>query len=553
MEEATDPNEETQAPAIEDLAPLFPAYEIQQFIAAGGMGAVYLARQISLDRPVAIKILARELGDDPEFRASFEAEAKAMARLNHPNLIGVYDFGEVDGMLFIVMEMVNGKSLHHSAYGRTIDPVQAGNLVAKISRGLENAHSAGILHRDIKPGNILLDADANPKIGDFGLATPMGQKTGEDEMIYGTPGYTAPEVYHRRGDHRADIFSVGILLHELLTGKLPDGSGKPPSMICGCPRAFDVIFARATNPNEEMRYNSAGELAEALEAAVQETGSKNASTNRLVLPSKAGAAPAVAAPRPARSTSRAKAQIRAQAAQKKSPVLAITVVGLILGVIAILVMASGGDKETPPTTKKEETVEKKQAGNGAKKEREKKRPRDSSARPKKPGRKKNPIVEAGSQPEPKPSPLKALATLKSKLAGGARDEFPPGTEARDGSHYLVVGQPMAWASAKAFAEDHGGHLAVLAAVEGSCLADRKLFYLTDQIWVGGGKAGDVWRWLDGSPVGGGGRCGEQHGKSVGAEHGSQTVVLRQMSPGGSSILFSSGAMMPAARRRLGPS
>ena len=100
-------------------------YRVEKLLGSGSMGNVYLGHDADLDRPVAIKILARELGDDPEFRASFEAEAKAMARLNHPNLIGVYDFGEADGMLFIIMEMVNGKSLHQSAYGRTIDPALA--------------------------------------------------------------------------------------------------------------------------------------------------------------------------------------------------------------------------------------------------------------------------------------------------------------------------------------------------------------------------------------------------------------------------------------------
>ncbi|MBT8044440.1 MAG: protein kinase, partial [Verrucomicrobiae bacterium] len=121
-----------EAPAIEELQPNFPAYEIEDFIAQGGMGAVYKARQISLDRSVAIKILPREFGEDPTFRKSFEAEAKAMARLNHPNLIGVYDFGEVDGMLFLIMEFVHGKSLFHSSHGIAIDPTQAAEIILSI-------------------------------------------------------------------------------------------------------------------------------------------------------------------------------------------------------------------------------------------------------------------------------------------------------------------------------------------------------------------------------------------------------------------------------------
>ena len=383
MDEANE-SAQSQVPSLEDLAPLFPAYEFQGFIAEGGMGAVYMARQKSLDRPVAIKILQRELSADPEFRASFEAEAKAMARLNHSNLIGVYDFGDADGMLFIVMEMVNGKSLHHSCYGRKIDPVQAGNLVSAISRGLANAHSAGILHRDIKPGNILLDADANPKIGDFGLAQPLDQKTGEDETIYGTPGYTAPEVYQRKGELRSDIFSVGILLHELLVGKLPDGSGTPPSMLCGCPTSFDAIVARATNASPTMRYASAAELADDLDQAVKgaDHDSGAASNNRLVMPTK-GAVPvvsaaavsrvvgAVASPRTPAPGAAVRAQLQAQA-QKKSPALAIGIGCAILALLALVMMASSGGKKDDANANKKAAQEAR-----AEKEQKKKAERES--------------------------------------------------------------------------------------------------------------------------------------------------------------------------------
>ncbi|NJR42320.1 MAG: serine/threonine protein kinase [Akkermansiaceae bacterium] len=160
-----------QAPEPKDLAPLFPGYEIESLIASGGMGAVYCAVQKSLDRTVALKILPSELSRDASFRAGFEAEAKAMARLNHPNLIGVYDFGEVGGMLYIIMEYVPGKSVYHSAYGIAIDQVEVIRLVSGICHGLAHAHEYGIIHRDIKPANVLLDLNAQPKIGDFWPST----------------------------------------------------------------------------------------------------------------------------------------------------------------------------------------------------------------------------------------------------------------------------------------------------------------------------------------------------------------------------------------------
>ena len=196
------------APSLEELAPLFPAYEIEAFIAQGGMGAVYRATQRSLDRLVAIKILPREFGEDENFRASFEAEAKAMAKLNHPNLIGVYDFGDIDGMLFIVMEFVEGKALYYSVHKKAIDPLVAFEMVSTISRGLAHAHAGGIIHRDIKPANILLDLEANPKIGDFGLARPLDQDR-SGGVVFGTPGYTAPEVY--KNDHPVDQRSDNLL------------------------------------------------------------------------------------------------------------------------------------------------------------------------------------------------------------------------------------------------------------------------------------------------------------------------------------------------------
>ena len=178
-----------EAPTLEALSELLPAYDFTAFIAQGGMGAVYKAKQRALDRDVAVKVLPRELGDDPDFRQSFETEAKAMGRLNHPNLIGVYDFGSIDGMLYIVMEYVNGKSLYHSAYNMAVDPEQAAAIVKGICDGLAHAHENGVIHRDIKTANILLNEKIIPKIGDFGLARPHWAEG--PGLIMGTPVYTA--------------------------------------------------------------------------------------------------------------------------------------------------------------------------------------------------------------------------------------------------------------------------------------------------------------------------------------------------------------------------
>ena len=254
-------------PSLEDLASLLPGYQLIAFIAQGGMGAVYKARQRSLDRDVAIKILPREFGADPEFRSSFETEAKAMARLNHPNLIGVYDFGDADGMPYIVMEYVPGKSLFHSAHNLAVEPRQAVTIVKAICDGLAHAHENGVIHRDIKPANILLTPKAEPKVGDFGLARPAGE--GSTGLLMGTPGYSAPEIIRQpdHADHRSDIFALGVVLYELLIGKCPpyDVPPPPPSSTIGCDKDLDVICAIAMHPAASMRYSSAEVMSAALD------------------------------------------------------------------------------------------------------------------------------------------------------------------------------------------------------------------------------------------------------------------------------------------------
>ena len=276
------------APEPEEIAELLPNFEVLSFIAKGGMGAVYLAKQKSLDREVAIKILPRNFGEDLEFRTSFESEAKSMAKLNHPNLIGIYDFGEIDGMLYIVMEMVHGSSLYHASYGKTIDQVEAGRIICEICHGLENAHQQGILHRDIKPANILLNDQLSPKIGDFGLARPVGDH--ESDTAFGTPGYTAPEVVHNPSavDQSTDLYSVGVMLYELLTSKLPEQLYMPAANLVQCDPRFDDIIRKAMNPDPVLRFRTAKSMAEAIDAILNRKKSPAVSNPLITSPSPAG-------------------------------------------------------------------------------------------------------------------------------------------------------------------------------------------------------------------------------------------------------------------------
>src|SRR5512136_1379582 len=176
------------APALEEVARVFPQLEVLGFLGQGGMGAVYQARQKELDRVVALKILPPGIGKDPAFAERFTREAKALARLNHPGVVTLYEFGKADGLFFFLMEFVDGMSLRHLMEVERISAREALAIVPQICDALQYAHDQGIVHRDIKPENILLDRQGRVKVADFGLAKLVGtdaltpaRPTGEGE------------------------------------------------------------------------------------------------------------------------------------------------------------------------------------------------------------------------------------------------------------------------------------------------------------------------------------------------------------------------------------
>ncbi len=217
-------------PAVEEVAARFPELEILRLIGRGGMGAVYQARQKNLDRVVALKILPPEMAHAPAFAQRFAREAQAMARLNHPHIVTIYEFGERSGWYFFIMEFVDGLNLPHVLNSGHISPQEALAIVPQICEALQYAHEHGIVHRDIKPENILLNKQGDVKIADFGLVKLMGRDAAP-EPIMGTPKYMAPEQRDRptEVDHRADIYSLGVVFYEMLTGKTPDKLIEPPS------------------------------------------------------------------------------------------------------------------------------------------------------------------------------------------------------------------------------------------------------------------------------------------------------------------------------------
>lgn len=257
-------------PSLDQLAPLFPQLELLELLGKGGMGAVYRARQPSLDRFVALKILSPEFASDPGFAERFAREARALARLNHPGIVTVHDSGQAGGFYYLVMEFVDGMNLRQLLSRGRISPREALAIVPQICDALQYAHDEGIVHRDIKPENILVDRKGRVKIADFGLAKIIGRDTKDRVLthaadVMGTPHYMAPEqVEHPTNvDHRADIYSLGVVFYEMLTGELPLGRFKPPSKIPGRVNVdvrLDEVVLRALEKEPERRYQHASEV-----------------------------------------------------------------------------------------------------------------------------------------------------------------------------------------------------------------------------------------------------------------------------------------------------
>jgi tRNA A-37 threonylcarbamoyl transferase component Bud32/capsular polysaccharide biosynthesis protein len=245
-------------PTPEEIADKFPQFEILECLGRGGMGVVYKARQKSLKRLVAIKILAPDRDHEPRFAERFAREAELLARLNHPHIVTIHDFGETGGLFFLVMEFVDGVNLRDLLRDGKLEPKQALAVVPPICEALQYAHDKGIVHRDIKPENLLLDREGRIKIADFGIAALMGAE-GENA---GTPPYMAPEQGGDRGgiDHRADLYALGVVLYEMLTGERPGKDLVAPSRKVQIDVRLDEMVLRALEKEPERRYQTAGEF-----------------------------------------------------------------------------------------------------------------------------------------------------------------------------------------------------------------------------------------------------------------------------------------------------
>ena len=255
---------------MEELAELLPQYEFHGLIGRGGMGAVYLARQPALDRMVAIKVLPPLYDDQAEEATRFITEARSMARLVHPHIVAVHDFGQTTaGHLFLVMEYVEGTDLHHLIAEGQINEQNAHALIAQICDAIQFAHEQGVMHRDIKPLNILISTAGQVKVADFGLAKDLGHDPTDDDGL-GTPEYAAPERYSTTApvDHRADIYSLGVVIHEMLSGETPQEAAHHGG--AKLPDAFVGVMSKCLMVDPARRYQSAREVKAALALARKE-------------------------------------------------------------------------------------------------------------------------------------------------------------------------------------------------------------------------------------------------------------------------------------------
>ena len=253
-------------PSPETIADKFPQFELLECLGRGGMGVVYKARQKSLNRTVAIKILAPEREHDARFAARFAREAELLARLSHPHIVTIHDFGQADGLFYIVMEFVDGVNLRDLLREGKVGPRQALAIVPPVCEALQYAHDHGVVHRDIKPENLLLDREGRVKIADFGIASLVGAE-GESA---GTPPYMAPEQGGARpaADHRADIYALGVVLYEMLTGERPGREVVAPSRKVHIDVRLDEIVLRALEKQPEARYASVTEFRTQVETVV---------------------------------------------------------------------------------------------------------------------------------------------------------------------------------------------------------------------------------------------------------------------------------------------
>jgi serine/threonine protein kinase len=464
-------------PAPEHLHAMLPQYDQWEMIGCGGMGAVYKARQTSLDRVVAIKVLPPQVADDEaEYIERFKNEARTMAKMNHAAIVAVYDFGTTsDELLYIVMEYIDGTDVAKMIQAQGKLPVDhALAITAHVCDALAYAHEHGVIHRDIKPANILINMEGAVKVADFGLASvhdPAGTHgLTKDGMTLGTPDYVAPEVLitGMPVDGRADLYAVGVMLYNMLTGRIPHGSFQMPSERTGCDKRYDAIVRKAMENDVDRRYQTSREIRRDLDQI-------------LTVP--------VAKEKPARQAAPGGMQPRLPPPPPpppKTPWGMIAAAVIVLGGAAAFFLRRGEDhapSPTPAVTKIEP----------AKPQPAKPMAVDTS----------RPATKAAVSTAPTAVPTAVvMQTGTTAPKGSSLSQFP--VLSFNGHHYQVVGERMNQANAQKHAQSLGAHLATINSQAEQDWVDRFLSPSLQQVpqnmaTIGGIRENGVWKWVTGEP------------------------------------------------------
>ncbi len=333
-------------------------YEILGLLGEGGMAVVYRARQLNIQREVAFKVIESRLADSPDFIKRFEREAHTIANLNHPHILKLFDFGHYEGLVYLVMELQSGGSLARWLRNEGALPAeQVGRYLTQIGSALDYAHGRGVIHRDLKPQNVLLDEQLNAILTDFGVARIVGDVTAltGSGVAVGTPAYMAPEQWHgTEADARTDVYALAVMAYELLTARTPYVADTPPAMMykhlhelptpmrelrAEMPESIEQVLLKGMAKNPDERFQTAGELAEAFHEALS---GKVPQSVKIAAPTRN---------KPAKSTSLTLstptlARPKAEAAQRRSqlPLLLGGVLIVVLtGIVALLAGRSGGE------------------------------------------------------------------------------------------------------------------------------------------------------------------------------------------------------------------
>ena len=257
-------------PPVSAMQAAFPQFKIVDCIGRGGMGIVYRAEEKDGGRAVALKVLDPSFNEEADFAERFEREARMLEDLKHPNIVSIYDFGKTEDFFWLTMELVDGVNLRQAMHTEKFTPQQALEIIPALCSALQYAHENGVYHRDVKPENILLGTSGVVKVADFGIARMVGEKAEftltKTGSALGTTAYLAPEQIESPGDvdHRADIYSLGVVFYEMLTGSLPLGRFPAPSTKSASHPDLDEIVFRALEKERELRYQHAGDFSSGL-------------------------------------------------------------------------------------------------------------------------------------------------------------------------------------------------------------------------------------------------------------------------------------------------